>query len=310
MPDDTTPADAPAPPPLPVPPADVAPAVAADAVPDTGGAAPETVVPDNAPARAQPTPAQTGAKLAERFPALFGRPQPAPLKLRVQADIQQRAPGEFTRRALSAFLHRYTTATPYLQALVRDAQRLDLDGAPAGDVAAEHRSAAEAELARRRELAQQRRAAERAKAREKFREQAREQRQAAPAQVAPADGAPRADRPPRPPRPGRAENAARPGRPARPAGPPGAARPPRPPGQPQAGRADGRAPDAAAPRGEPPAPRPDDPAWRERRERQLLLRAWESSPLTKANFCTLKRISEAELDAAIAQARQEASTRR
>ena len=50
------------------------------------------------------------------------------------------------------------------------------------------------------------------------------------------------------------------------------------------------------------APLPVDPA---QRERALLLRAWESSPLTKSNFCVLKRISEADLDAQLAQARDE-----
>lgn len=42
-----------------------------------------------------------------------------------------------------------------------------------------------------------------------------------------------------------------------------------------------------------------------RRERALLLRAFESSTLTKANFCALKGIAEPELDASLAQARQE-----
>ena len=42
-----------------------------------------------------------------------------------------------------------------------------------------------------------------------------------------------------------------------------------------------------------------------RRERALLLRAWETSTLTRANFCVLKRISEADLEAQLAQARQE-----
>ena len=37
----------------------------------------------------------------------------------------------------------------------------------------------------------------------------------------------------------------------------------------------------------------------------MLLRQFESSPLTKANFCVLKRITEAELDAQLAQARAE-----
>jgi len=45
-----------------------------------------------------------------------------------------------------------------------------------------------------------------------------------------------------------------------------------------------------------------DPA---QRERSLLLRAFESSPLSEANFCTLKRITEAALDAALAQAQAE-----
>ena len=35
------------------------------------------------------------------------------------------------------------------------------------------------------------------------------------------------------------------------------------------------------------------------------MRAYESSTLTKANFCVLKRISEGELDAALGQARSE-----
>jgi hypothetical protein len=49
-------------------------------------------------------------------------------------------------------------------------------------------------------------------------------------------------------------------------------------------------------------PLPADPA---QRERALLLRAFESSPLSKANFCALKRISETELDAQLARAREE-----
>ena len=63
---------------------------------------------------------------------------------------------------------------------------------------------------------------------------------------------------------------------------------------------------ARAPRAEPPRqvqlPRAELEA---RRERAALLRAYESSTLTKANFCVLKRVSEADLDSALAQARQE-----
>lgn len=47
---------------------------------------------------------------------------------------------------------------------------------------------------------------------------------------------------------------------------------------------------------------PADPA---QRERALLLRSFEASTISKANFCALKRISEADLDAALLQARAE-----
>lgn len=54
------------------------------------------------------------------------------------------------------------------------------------------------------------------------------------------------------------------------------------------------------------APEPQDPA---QRERALLLRQFESSPLTKANFCVLRRISEAELDAQLNLAQRERAER-
>ena len=46
-----------------------------------------------------------------------------------------------------------------------------------------------------------------------------------------------------------------------------------------------------------------------RRERANLLHAFETSTLTRANFCVLKRVSEAELDATLAQARAEREQR-
>ena len=55
-------------------------------------------------------------------------------------------------------------------------------------------------------------------------------------------------------------------------------------------------------RAEMPMAVPTDPA---QRERAMLLRGFESSPLSKANFCALKGISEAALDAALAQAQAE-----
>lgn len=104
---------------------------------------------------------QCADELKRRFPALFGG-RALPLKLRIQADIQQRAPGVFSKPALSAFFRRYTGARTYLQALVRSPQRFDLDGAPAGEISAEHRQAAADELARRQQIVQQRQVQEQA----------------------------------------------------------------------------------------------------------------------------------------------------
>jgi len=100
-------------------------------------------------------PAECALQLKQRFPALFAGPA-KPLKLRIQADIQERAPGVFTKRSLSAFLRRHTGSTSYLVALTKAAHRFDLDGQPAGEITDEHREAAQQELARRRELRQQR----------------------------------------------------------------------------------------------------------------------------------------------------------
>ena len=78
-----------------------------------------------------------------------------PLKLRIQADIQQRAAGVFGKQALSAFLRRHTGSTGYLLAMTRSPHRFDLDGQPSGEVSAEHRQAALDELARRRSVQQE-----------------------------------------------------------------------------------------------------------------------------------------------------------
>lgn len=194
------------------------PVSAADPVPLAGPADSGAV---QAPAPLSP--AECAARLAALFPALFGQSQPLPLKLRIQADVQQRAPGVFSRKSLSAFLQRYTTGTAYLKALVAQGTRFDLDGLAAGEVADEHRDAALAELARRRALHEQRRAAER--------------------QVQRA-----------------AQDEAR-----------------------RAWQADQQA----------------------RQGRAALLRAFETTTLTRANFCALKQIPEAQLDVQLAQARTE-----
>ena len=189
-----------------------------------------SAVPAAVPAVADLSPAACAARLAELFPAVFTPGAAKPLKLRIQADIQQRAPGIFSKKSLSIFLHRHTTSTAYLRALVGSPQRVDLDGALAGDVADEHRQAATGELERRRALHEERRAAER-DAQRKMHEAQRKAFDAAHRQRAADDDA--------------------------------------------------------------------------RRERSALLRAFETSTLTRSNFCALKGLTEAELDAALAQARQE-----
>ena len=125
---------------------------------ETSAPAPGAVA---APAIPELAPAACAARLAELFPAVFTPGTPQPLKLRIQSDIQQRAPGIFTKKSLSIFLHRHTTNTAYLRAVAGSPQRIDLDGEPAGDIADEHRQAALAELERRRAMHAERREAER-----------------------------------------------------------------------------------------------------------------------------------------------------
>lgn len=181
------------------------------------------------PALPELSPAACAAQLAALFPAVFGPgTPPKPLKLRIQIDIQQRAPNRFTKKVLSLFLQRHTTSTAYLKALVNAPHRLDLDGQPAGEPADEHRQAAVAELERRRALHDARRAAER-EAQRKGHDDAR-----------------------------------------------------------RAYMADAEA----------------------RGKRDALLRAFETTTLTRKNFCALKGVAEAELDAVLAQARQEREQQR
>jgi ProP effector len=98
---------------------------------------------------AKPAQEDCGPQLKKLYPALFSNP-PKPLKLRIQADIQARSPGEFTKAQLSAFLRRYTGSHAYLNALVKATHRYDLDGVQGDELSDEHRAAATEELARRR----------------------------------------------------------------------------------------------------------------------------------------------------------------
>jgi len=104
---------------------------------------------DATDAAARPAQQDCGPQLKKLFPALFSHP-PKPLKLRIQADIQARSPGLFTKPQLSAFLRRYTGSHAYLNALIKATHRFDLDGNPGDELSDEHRVAANEELARRR----------------------------------------------------------------------------------------------------------------------------------------------------------------
>jgi ProP effector len=107
------------------------------------------------PAPPTKSPEAAAERLKALFPALFGG-APKPIKLRIQADIEARAPGQFSKAVLTAFLRRHTATNAYLKALVREPQRIDLDGQPAGEISDEHREAAKKALADRRERQQAR----------------------------------------------------------------------------------------------------------------------------------------------------------
>lgn len=147
-------------------------------------------------------------QLKALFPALFTG-APKPVKLRIQADIQERAPGQFSKQQLSAFLRRHTGSTAYLNAVIKSTHRFDLDGKEAGEITAEHKQVAREELNRRRTKNQERQAQEEAA----------------------------------------------------------------------------------------------------QRQRYELLRAFETTTLTRANFCALKGLEEGQLDGLLAQAREEAKVR-
>lgn len=124
-------------------------------LPETAASAAEPPAPAAASPEAQAPVRDVTAELKALFPALFtGKPKP--VKLRIQADIQERAPGKFTKAQLSAFLRRHTGGTGYLIALTQAKTRFDLDGQPAGEITEEHLAAAREELARRKGVQQER----------------------------------------------------------------------------------------------------------------------------------------------------------
>lgn len=86
-------------------------------------------------------------KLAERFPAAFAI-NPAyrrPLKLGIHHDILAQLSDTIAPRDLSAALRIYVGNRKYLKALVAGADRVDINGMPAGIVSAEHADIAKAQ---------------------------------------------------------------------------------------------------------------------------------------------------------------------
>jgi len=126
------------------------------------------------PALPQLTPAAAADLLRQHFPALFAGPA-KPFKLRIQQDIQARAPGVFSKGTLSAYFRRHTGSTAYLIGLSKATHRFDLDGQPAGELSDEHKQAALAELARRRQITREREQQAHAQQREQQREAQRAQ---------------------------------------------------------------------------------------------------------------------------------------
>lgn len=320
---------------------ETAPGLPPDATPGTPTeAAPAAPAAAAAPAsRPEPGVADTARLLAEHFPALFGAGVIKPIKLRIQADIHQRAPGVFTKKALSIFLQRHTTGTAYLRALVAEgAARIDLDGQPAGEVSAEHRDAAGVELERRRAIVEAKKLAGRESARASRHDAGplRPPRPPLPAQQAqvspsasPAAGERPAARGACPVPPGASDRPGRSARPSQPGQAPRRSRPP-PPGAPRgpgrpgdAGSGAPRRPHKPPPERQPARAREHEPVnapalpltpeqtaeAEARRQRALLLRSFEQSPLSKANFGALKGLSEEALDALLTLARQERGSR-
>lgn len=216
--------------------ADVSPETSTDTDPDSATPSDTTEASGDAPVatKSETSPAVTGARLAELFPGLFQGPA-KPFKLRIQVDIQERAPGEFSKQALSAFFRRHTGTTSYLMAVSQGTERFDLDGQVAGELTEEHRQVATEELARRRAITKARREEAIQAQREAHREAQREVRKQ-----------------------------------------------------------------------EQNAQQQNHVAHQERRNRAQLLRDFEGTRLTAANFCALKGIAPDALDGLLAQAREEA----
>ena len=89
-------------------------------------------------------------RLFQLHPQLFGA-RFLPLKLGIFEDLMTRHPDAFSKDDLKAALGVHARSTRYLEAVASGAQRHDLDGQPAGEVAPEHVHHAIMEVFRRRQ---------------------------------------------------------------------------------------------------------------------------------------------------------------
>jgi len=91
--------------------------------------------------------------LAKRFPAAFAiKPSyRRPLKLGIHVDILAQLNDAIAPSDLSAALRIYVSNSTYLKALVAGADRIDLNGMPAGTVTADQADIAKAQYEQRRD---------------------------------------------------------------------------------------------------------------------------------------------------------------
>ena len=85
--------------------------------------------------------------LCEQFPQAFSRRVPRPLKVGIYADALAAFGGTVEARDLKSALRAYTSDVRYLRTLSAGADRVGLDGSPAGTVTPEDEAVAKTRLA-------------------------------------------------------------------------------------------------------------------------------------------------------------------
>ena len=111
---------------------------------------PEKVAPPPANLEPEALASAMQARLAELFPACFGKPE-RPLKVGIAQDIMARQP-DLDVHAIRVALAAYCSKASYLAVIVEGAVRIDLDGNAAGTVDAGQAGYARKQLAKKRRL--------------------------------------------------------------------------------------------------------------------------------------------------------------